>query len=165
MLPCLYKKVGKEKAFMALSAYVQCNAQVYKTWALKCKKAIERYHARKEQKLVNSKDKKSLFKYLSSKLCSRAIIPDLKNKSGQILISDLEKADAFNAHFVNTFTRDIDKMPSFNNRSGKNFIHTISIPIYKVKKTLHFVNKSGAAGPDNIPGIFTKICVIVCLFI
>ena len=69
-----------------------------------------------------------MYMYLSSKLCSRAIIPDLINKNGQILISDLEKANAFNAHFANTFTKNNGKMPWFNNRSCKNFINTISFP-------------------------------------
>ena len=51
----------------------------------------------------------------------------------------------------------------FDNRSGKNFIDTISY-IGKIKKALRFVNKYGAAGSDNIPDMFYKnLCNCVFL--
>ena len=100
-------------------------------------------------------------------MCSRTIIPDLINKNRKILISDLEKAKAFAVHFANIFTKDRRncKMPSFDNRSGTNLIDTISFSLDKIKKASRFVNKSDAAGPGNISGIFTTVYVIVCLFL
>ena len=87
---------------------------------------------------------------------NRSIIPDLLGRDGNICSADLDKANALNFHFGQTFIDDNRLLPSFANRAGDNFINDVSFTISKVKKGLSKVNFNCAADPDRIPCTFYR---------
>ena len=78
----------------------------YKAWAIKCKNFIERYHACKESKLCHVKNNKAFYKYLNNKMRNGSIIPDLLDRDGIVCSADLDKANALNFHYGQTFLDD-----------------------------------------------------------
>ena len=80
----------------------------YRAWVIKYKKCIERYHSRKESKLCDFKNNKAFYKYLNNRMHSRPIIPDQFDRDGNVCSADLDKANALNFHFGQTFIESMN---------------------------------------------------------
>ena len=79
---------------------------------------------------------------------NRPIIPDLFDPDGNVCSADLDKANALNFHFGQTFIDDNGLFPPLANRAGENFKNDVLFTDSKVKKALTKINFNCAAGHD-----------------
>ena len=86
---------------------------------------------------------------------NKLIIPNLLNRDGNVCSADLNKANALNFHFFQTFIDDNGLFPPYANRADHNFINNVSFTVSKAKKALLKINFICATGPDRFPGTFS----------
>ncbi len=129
------------------------NHRAYKAASLKCKNAIERFHAKQESKLLSS-DRRSFFRYLNKKLKSHSDIPDMRDSNGNIFTSNIDKASGFAEEFQSTFTRDDGELPLLQKYHILHpLISDLDFSPRSILKHLSQINSS-AADPDGLLGIF-----------
>ena len=95
-------------------------------------------------------------KFVRSKTQTRSGISDLKNKDGEWITNDKDKANEMNGFFSSVFTKDEDNyFPDFSRRSDSS-ISDIVVTENKVKSLLKQLNVSKSTGPDNFHPRFLK---------
>ena len=100
----------------------------------------------------------SFYRFVNKKLSSTTGIAPLKDHSGDILFSDVEKAELLNQYFVSVFTVDDGNIPPFKSRlpSSSPGINDINTSPAAVRRVLGSLKSNSAAGPDGIPAIFYR---------
>jgi hypothetical protein len=137
--------------------------QQYYAHAKRCRKLIKQLHVRNESRLINNGLIKPFYNYVNSKIKSTSRIASLQDSKGNIHCDDVERADMFNKFFSSVFVTDNGNMPAFPNRTDKICADTV-FPPDKVLKAIAHMNKSAAAGPDNLPAIlFVKLASHLCV--
>ena len=106
-----------------------------------------------EAKIVdNAKhEPKLLWKYVNSRLKSRAQIEDLLREDGSFARTSLEKAEELNRFFATIFT-DENKLqvPELEDRSDGVHISTVNFDAEDIEERLKHLNPSKSPGPDGI---------------
>ena len=64
--------------------------------------AVNQWNDQKESKLCSDPNSKKLFNFINGKLKARHFIPPLKNSSGDLIFSDIDKANLL-THLFNLF--------------------------------------------------------------
>ena len=83
---------------------------------------------------------------MNYRIHNRSIIPDLLDRDGNICSADLDKANALNLHFGQTFIDDNGLFPPFANKADNNFINSVSFTVSKAVALLEFKNWVGRSG-------------------
>jgi hypothetical protein len=128
--------------------------------ALETKKAIIDFDTKNEEKMLKTKNLGSFYRFVNGKLNNNDTgIAPLFDTNGNLLISDLDKANLLNDYFSSVFTNDNGLLPDFPSRFPPNVHATlddISITPEIINKILCNLKSNSAAGPDLIPSIFFK---------
>ena len=95
----------------------------------------------------------SLFATIKKAKSSNMVSPPINDPSGRPLITDLEKAEAFQTKFSSVFTPRIDTIIDWSPSWGLN---TINFTTSKVNKAIKAMKRSAAPGEDQIGPIFYK---------
>ena len=109
-----------------------------------------------ESKVCDHPNSKKLFSYANKKLNVKNSIPPMTDNTGNILFSDLDKANFLNSSFQKYFTKD-----NFNNNSINHNISLSSMPNFAISHqdiltaSLKMKNKISRT-PEGIPSIFIK---------
>ena len=106
-----------------------------------CRLEIINFDVSREQKILNANNLGSFYRYVNKRLSSTTGIAPLKDHSGEILFSDVEKAELLNEYFVSVFTVDDGNIPPFTSRlpsssSGINDINTSPAAVRRVLGSL-----------------------------
>ena len=128
----------------------------YNRIARECKIAIIKFDSDRELKLLNANNLGAFYKFVNTKLSSPSGIAPLVNASGQLLTSDLDKANLLNEFFESVFTQDNGTAPNFPNRlpPGASCINDVKITPAIISRILVKLKSNAAAGPDCLPPIF-----------
>lgn len=135
---------------------------LYKTSAVDCKKAINKFHAARELALIRKNNLGSFFNFVNSKTNSRAnssvTAAGLKTSTGSVITDPNEKAEIFNRFFSSVFTHDNGICPDVVNRAGDDSLDTVLFTPDIVRTVLQRLKPSTSAGSDGIPNLFLKKC-------
>ena len=133
----------------------------YASIVSQCKSAILRFDLIREEKLLNANNLGAFYRFINSKLQNKNSIAPLTDPSGQILLSDADKANLLNNYFKSVFTQDNGTLPPFPSRLPENSkakIDDIKISEPIIRRILSKLKTNSAPGPDRLPSIFfTKI--------
>ena len=140
------------------------NRAKFNTLNIKFTNAVKNDTRQTEQRILNKPDPKKFYAYVRSKTKLRPKIPTLKQEDGTYALSDVDKANLFNAFFVSNFSTDNGHPPLL---PGPN--QGASMPASKITRTMvhaalrSFPNKL-SAGPDDIPALaLKKLSVQLCV--
>ena len=104
---------------------------------------------------------KSFWKYVNNKLKRSTGISNLLKKDGTLTVDDNEKASVLNNFFSSVFTvEDKTNVPQLKPRNNNIFLPSILITQKAVKNKLSKLDPSKAMGPDKIPAIILKLCLM-----
>ena len=112
-----------------------------------------------EKKLAaESKHKpKQFWKYVHSKLKTRARIPTLNNPNGTFSVSNKEKAESLNSFFSSIFVdEDLANMPEITYSFTGDSLHTLHVTEEFVLSKLNNLDPGKSPGPDNWHPYFLK---------
>ena len=84
-------------------------AAAYDVAASKCKRLIQRFELRKEQKVVDSNDTGSFYNFVNRRLTCEKGVGALQNDNNEIVVSDNERANFLNEYFSSVCTTDDGK--------------------------------------------------------
>ena len=125
------------------------------------------YAKRKYERSIaqNIKDNpKTFWSYVRSKTKSRTGIADLKGENGQMLSTDIDKANALNDFFASVFTNeDTQQVPFFDLRYHGTPITEVITSRDKILKELKNLNISKSMGPDGChPRFLKETSSVIC---
>jgi hypothetical protein len=131
--------------------------QEYITERNRCTREVKKAKREYEKKIAAEckKNPKSFWKYVQETTKQRTGIGVLKGKNGNMMESDLEKAQTLNEFFASVFTREsLDNLPLLDEGSrseGKIMSEDIDVSPEIIEKKLKELNPNKAQGPDGIP--------------
>ena len=128
----------------------------YATIVSQCKAAIFKFDLAREEKILNANNLGAFYKFVNRKLKTNNGIAPLTDTSGNIITSDIDKANLLNKYFQSVFTLDNDILPQFPLRCTEAEINDIKISETIVRRILSKLKTNSAPGPDRIPPIFYK---------
>ncbi|KAK6017038.1 hypothetical protein OSTOST_17474, partial [Ostertagia ostertagi] len=85
----------------------------YKAFSSTFSDKLVKFNKSVEKKIVESKEKHRFFRFMKSRLRTKAQLSDLKD-NGRLLLNDIDKANAFAAVFSKSFLQDDDNLPPFS---------------------------------------------------
>ncbi|MCG8430647.1 MAG: hypothetical protein MJA29_05710 [Candidatus Omnitrophica bacterium] len=153
----LYNK--KRKAW---KHYKKCknelNLNKYRNLAVSAKNSAFNDLKSSELNILNSKNLKTFYSFINSKLISRNSMPPLF-KDGITYINSSDKANLLQEQFCLNFTDDNNILPLFLYRTD-NILEDILINEEIVLNSLKKLPKN-SAGPDGIPSLLKKLAQVV----
>lgn len=78
---------------------------LYETLSIKHAKALRRYNMYIERKVMQSKDRRAFYRFISTRSGSDNVIPTLVNSNGELISSDKEKADLLGEVFQKVYNK------------------------------------------------------------
>ena len=72
----------------------------YKTYSVKCVKAIQAYYHDLETGLIQSKNSGKFYRYVNGKISGRKSLPPVKNNIGNLVTDNAVQANVFNRYFA-----------------------------------------------------------------
>ena len=153
----LKRKIRQEKRLRNLAKADTKNAKVkllrYNKWKYHknaLNKDIKRARAAFEGRLIseNEKDQRTLFARMKKAKRGTSVTPPINDLEGRPLITDLEKANAFQDHFMQVFTNPSD-LPDivWHQNWGLN---EVIFTVQKVKKAISKMKRTAASGHDDL---------------
>jgi Reverse transcriptase (RNA-dependent DNA polymerase)/Endonuclease-reverse transcriptase len=131
----------------------------YKQIAKKVSVELRKNTAAIENKLCEYGNLGKFYKYVNKKLNGSSGIAPLKDKSGNLITDDQDKAELINAYFCSVFIQDngvIDEKWKIPKRCTK--MSPVFVTPSMVQKFIRKLSSNGGAGPDEIPSEFYKNC-------
>ena len=98
----------------------------YKEISAQCKSAIFEYDVEREKKMLSSNNLGAFYKFVNKKLSSPSGVAPLSDPQGNLLHSDLDKANLLNDFFESTIIQDNGVLPPFPSRFPETNHDTLS---------------------------------------
>ena len=126
----------------------------FKRVSRSCKKCIYDFHTSKVKRLCSSRNLKSFYAYVNSKLGRFKENVSLKHDDGSIM--DLNDCVLnFSKFFESVYARDDGVLPNFNLKCHE-VLHSIDFDVQDIDDRLSKLPCKYSSGPDNIPTVFLK---------
>ena len=147
----LWKRYTKTKDLYDHSTFTKAKNEL-RTLTRQLRTAFEKRLA------AESKDKpKQFWKYVHSKLKTRARIPTLNNPNGTFSVSNKEKAESLNSFFSSIFVdEDLANMPEITYSFTGDSLHTLHVTEEFVLSKLNNLDPGKSPGPENWHPYFLK---------
>lgn len=161
-MPKEIRTMLKEKQRLYKISKYDSNAKVaYREIAKKYKKSIRAHKYQQEQRVVNSRNNKSLHNFIKNKLHTRHQIPPLLQSNNQVTLDALTKSNLLNNTFAKVFLKDeagsITTTPTLHKKSS-NIIPYVFQPIthQDILTSILKLKNSVSRTPDAIPSLYIK---------
>ena len=114
--------------------------------------AVSRWHDALESRLCSDPSRRKLYSFINSKLKSKHCIPALEDDNGNLVFSDIDKANTFNAAFQSFFTMD-------NNTQCHILPPRVHMPDFEITsedilKACNKMKRKLTRTPEGIPSFF-----------
>ena len=127
---------------------------VYKRISTDYRKLVNKTIASNELKIIKTKDRTVLHRYIRRKLNSRRAIPPLRSEVNNDLVTDSKcRADIMNRCFGLVFTKDNGLEPTNLTCYEGDELVDVVVTADKVRNAIKNLNWQGASGPDNLPAV------------
>ena len=125
----------------------------YYKLANECKLAIFKFDSTQEETILDANNLGAFYKFVNNKIGNKSNIAPLKTSSGDLLTSDLDRANLLNEYFQSIFTLDNGITPQFPSRidNTNNGISDIEITPEITFQILKKLKTNAASGPDGLP--------------
>ena len=131
--------------------------QKYANIVSECKHAIFKLDQAREEKILKANNLGAFYKFVNGKLNTHNGIAPLTDSHGNVLTSDVDKANLLNDFLKSVFTQDNGTLPHFPSRLPPNSpakIDDININEIVIKRILSKLKTNPVPGPDRLPPIF-----------
>ena len=132
-------------------------AAAYHTAEQKCKQLLRDYEIKKEQKVIERNNAGSFYRFVNNKLSCKRGLGALSDSSGDVIVSDAERADMLNSYFSSVCTTDDGIMPVIKRSVPENVeLDFIDFTPSKVCAAIGKLKAGGSCGPDGYPPLLFK---------
>ena len=137
----------------------------YRAIGSRCRAAIHNSVQKYEESIIDSGNLGQFFRYANSKLVGRKNVGPLQQADGSIVVDAGIKARLLAQSFNSLFTHDDGFSPPINNLPGASapgapgLSNVVFTPIL-VRRVINKLKAKSAGGPDGIPPLFLKKCVL-----
>ena len=138
----LYKRSKSDSSFK----------NAYKQAAKDYDSAVNRWHDSLEANLCRDPSHKKLYGHINSKLKAKRTIPPIEDDSQNLVFTDVEKANVFNATFQKFFT--VDNNSPFSAPPAKHQMPSFQILPDDILKACSKLKKKLTRTPEGIPTLF-----------
>jgi len=137
--------------------YKQKRKAEYKAATVEYKNALEDMFQEQEIRVLNSGDVNGLYRFVNRNLkCKNDILP-LKNDRGNIVVTDVEKAQLLNDNFGSVYTEDNGVLPVFPRVVSENVYKCdVTLSEDAVLRVLRKLPNKASHTPDGLPALFLK---------
>ena len=145
-------------------------ANKYKTLAIECKEAIEVHEIELENRVIDSNNIGTFYKYVNKKLSHPTGIGTLFDSKHSPVVDDLSKAELLNHYFQSVYTNDNNVLPQFNSRlSDGRMLDNISFSRQALYYTVKQLSSKTTCDPEGycpllikklLPSIVDPLCFI-----
>lgn len=162
--PFLKRLINRKRRLYRVRNHSALNKEKYRALNKRFKKESFRYAAARERKILGSGDKNKLYKYIRKQRCNDNGVSPLKDNCGNIVVTDIDKANLLNSCFSSFFTADDGKLPSVNRKvAGGVSLANIEFTPFNVRKVMRKLRPKKSRTPDNLPSIvFKKLADSLC---
>ena len=153
--PSFIRRALNKKRALWRKRFSLLGKAAYKAQANKCDRLVRKYHAATERRILNSNSSVALFRHVNRKFASCYFIPPFRNvATGVTLVTNAEKADAFNNYFASVFKQDDNPYTADLAAFTVPVSNDIDFSIVSVHAALRQTKHCLFSSPDFIPSIF-----------
>ena len=109
-----------------------------------------------ERRLVASCDLGAFYRHVNKRITSRSTVGAIVMDSGQVLVSDVDKANAFNKYFSSVGVTDNNIIPCCDAAPMSDSLESIKITGTDVLIAIRKLKRKLSCGPDGLPPILFK---------
>jgi exonuclease III len=143
----------------------ESDKKIFRNLAKLVRNRINTFRKEREERILRSASVKKFYAYVAEHMNVTSHMGPLRDHHGKPIISDFDKAEAFNHFFHSVFTIDDNNMPDFTRRTAANMDMPVFAP-EEVRAVLLEAKNSNACGPDGCSSKFLKffpeLCVPLC---
>jgi len=122
-----------------------------------CRQLIHKYEIKREQKVINNNNAGCFFRFVNRKLSCKSGLGALINDDGDIVTSDIDRANLLNDYFASMCTTDDGSKPAFDRVVEDDCnLDSIDFTPGRIYSVIRKLKASGAAGPDGFPPLLFK---------
>lgn len=142
---CLWRQKKKHPNDAAICA-------AYDKAGKKYKDLLNRYEIKREQRVIESNNIGSFYRFVNSKLSCRHGVGALTNDKGEVITDDSERANLLNSYFSSVCTVDDGTVPIANRVVPADVnLHSVEFTPENVYAAIRKLKHGGASGPDGYP--------------
>lgn len=158
-----------DKCISRISVKLSTETDELKLIALKKRlsKAVRRKRISTETRIAKTKNAKSFYRYIASRMKSNDHLYSLRREDGSLTNDDEEKAEILRNYFASTYPTEGELIYRTNNpgprlrpRDNISPIDSTDTSEWNILKYLRKMKNSQCSTPDNLPSIFWKSCDI-----
>ena len=133
------------------------SAAAYRTAEHKCKQLLRDYEIKIEQKIIQRNIAGSLYRFVNNKLSCKRGLCALNDGNGDVVVSDVERTNLLNDHFISVCTTDNCIMAVIERSVADNVeLDFIELTPDKVCAAIKKLKAGGSCGPDGYPPLLFK---------
>jgi len=106
--------------------------------------------------LVGSKNLGRFYKFVNARLANKQGVGTLKNRGGQAVTNDMDRANLLNEYFCSVSVPDNGIVPNFSDKSGSGKLDSVVFSRNVVIKAIKKLKPNLSAGPDGYPPVFIR---------
>ncbi len=147
----LYKKFRRE-----------VDKSTFRNLARTVRMRTDAYRKEREERILQSASIKKFYAYVSKRMDPVTQLGPLRDPYGSPIITDFDKAEAFNKFFHSVFTIDDNNSPKFERRTAVD----MDMPVFtteEVKAVLLESKTISSCGPDGCPSKFLRLFPEMCV--
>ncbi len=137
------------------------NRKTFYRLAKTVKASIYAYRTSHEEHILNSRSTKLFYNYARSRIHPVPHLGPLRDSTGNLISSDLGRAELLNSYFQSVYVQDNGMSPIFQSRSDVNLQNPV-VSISDVKKSLAAASSSYSCDPDGCPPVLLKKLPELC---
>jgi len=131
--------------------YDKDTADKYHVAEDKCRRLIREFELKKEREVVGSKNLGRFYKFVNARLANKQGVGTLKNRGGQAVTNDTDRANLLNEYFCSVSVPDNGIVLNFSDKSGSGKLDSVVFSRNVVMKAIKKLKPNLSAGPDGYP--------------
>lgn len=147
---CLWRRYRRNRSDLGL-------AVAYRSAVQHCRQSIHKYEIKREQKVIDSNNAGCFFRFVNRKLSCKRGLGALINDNGDIVTSDIDRANLLNDYFTSVCTTDDGSKPAFDRIAEEDCnLDSVAFTPGRIYSIMRKLKSGGASGPDGLPPYYSR---------